>query len=257
MKHRSNTNVITTGIFGFIAVALVAVAVFMNTNPGQAQEEPPLIEYPEMPPTPTMPPVPTTAAGLAAGNIVYESDFAAESALNDWQIVDLEDVLPESRSVWVVEDGMLNQDRTGRVGNPSIQETLALIGESDWTDYTISAKFYDQGNGNAGLVARVQGDSFYRYRVIANFYADTPRQVLEKVEDGVVTTLASVEAPGYDLYSWNTLSLSVNGSTIQAILNGELVAEAEDDSLSSGVAGLYTRAIGKLAFDDVMVVASQ
>jgi hypothetical protein len=255
MKHRSNTNVITAGIFGVIAVALVAVAVFMNMRPGQAQEAPPLIEYPDMPPTPTMPPVPTTPAGLAAGNMVYESDFANESALNDWQIVDLEAVLPESRSVWAVADGMLNQARTANLGNPSPQETLALIGESDWTDYTISVKFYDKGNGNAGLVARLQGDSFYRYRILANFYEDTPKQVLEKVEDGVVTTLASVETAGYDFYTWNTLSLSVNGSTIQVILNGELVAEAEDDSLSSGAAGLYTRAIGNLAFDDVLVVA--
>jgi hypothetical protein len=204
-----------------------------------------------------MPPAPTTPAQLTAGNIVYESDFAAESALNDWQIVDLDSVLPESRSVWAVEDGMLNQARTANLGNPSPQETLALIDTGELADYTITAKFYDEGNGNAGLVARVQDDSFYRYRLIANFYADTPKQVLEKVEDGVVTALASVEAPGYELYAWNTVSLSVNGSIIQVTLNGELVAEVEDASLSSGAAGLYTRAIGSLAFDDVMVVASQ
>lgn len=253
MKHRSNTNIITAGVFGVVVIALVAVAVFMNMSPGQAQEVPPLIEYPDFPPTPTMGPAPTTSAQIAAGNVIFTTDFATESALSDWQIVDLEQVLPESRSIWQIEDGMLHQARTANIGNPSIQETLALTGDDSWTDYTITAKFYDEGNGNAGLVARVQGDSFYRYRMLANFYEDTPKQVLEKVENGVATTLASIETPGYDFYAWNTLSLRVNGSTIQVILNDELVAEATDSSLSSGKAGLYTRAIGNLGFDDVTV----
>jgi len=44
----------------------------------------------------------------------------------------------------------------------------ATAGDPKWTNYTVSTKAYDQENATFGLVARRQGNSFYRYRIIAN-----------------------------------------------------------------------------------------
>jgi hypothetical protein len=181
------------------------------------------------------------------------SDFSSANAVANWQFIDLSDVLPEDQSVWKVEDGALVQNRTANAGNPSIQETIAVVGDQKWTDYTITAKVYDQMNATFGLVARRTGNSFYRYRAIANRYPDTPKQVLEKVVDGVATPLVTVDKPGYDQLQWHVVSMTVSGSHIRVTLDGTVVAEATDTTFASGQAGLYTRAIGGIRFDDVVI----
>ncbi|MEI8165818.1 MAG: hypothetical protein WCG26_05545, partial [Chloroflexales bacterium] len=134
-------------------------------------------------------------------------------------------------------------------------ETMAFIGSPAWTNYTVSTRFYDQGNGNAGLVARRQGESFYRLRMLASFFSDTPRLILEKVVNGEATPLATRDVPGYEIHTWYTIALSANGPSLQAFVNGELVLEAKDSALSSGQPGLFTRAVGKLRFGDFVVTS--
>jgi hypothetical protein len=186
--------------------------------------------------------------------------FDDAASLSDWEIVDLEFVLPESRSVWTVRDGRLVQDAIAAAGNPSIQETVALTGSAEWTDYTVRVSFYDFFNGTAGLVARYSGAdptiaSYYRFRMLKSTFADTPKRVLEKVEGGVATTLTAIDEPGFTERAWHILALSVNGNTITATLDGQIVAQAEDPApLKAGRAGIYTRAIGGIIFDDFAVV---
>jgi hypothetical protein len=132
---------------------------------------------------------------------------------------------------------------------------MAITGDPAWTNYTISAKVYDQENATFGLVARRQGDSFYRYRIIASSLSGTPKQVLEKVVNGEATALATLETPGYEQRQWHTVALSVAGSNIRVTLDGAVVMEATDSTLTSGQAGIYTRALGGIRFDDVTVTA--
>ncbi|NTV04769.1 DUF1080 domain-containing protein, partial [bacterium] len=240
---------------------LGAVAVGLWQAPrGVAQEQQPLLEYPEYPPTPTIGPNPTAAPAVASAPLLADG-FEDAASLAAWQFVDLEPVLADSRANWALSAGRLVQDAAGRAKNPSIQETAALTGSAEWTDYTVQVSFYDELNGVAGLIARYRGAepttaSYYRYRILKSTYAATPKQVLEKVEQGVATTLTEVEAPGFTERSWNVVALTVQGGQLTVRLNGQVVAEAQDAApLPAGQAGIYTRAIGGILFDDFSVVA--
>lgn len=256
---RYRTPVVVSGVIGLLVLAIVAVALWQAPM-GVAQDQQPILQYPEFPPTPTIGPNPTTPAVLQSGAPLVATTFDDASALNAWQIVDLEFVLPESASVWAVEEGRLAQNTTAAAGNPSIQETAALIGEAGWTDYSVRVNFYDLYNGTAGLIARYSGDdpttaSYYRFRILKDSFEATPKQVLERVAGGVATTLVEIKEPGFREREWHTLAMSVNGGAIIVSLDGTVVAEAIDPApLASGRAGIYTRAIGGILFDDFAVV---
>ena len=218
-----------------------------------------LIVLPTVPPTPTVPPAPSSMIGVVApqaATTLMTEQFDTDGALTRWRIVDLEDVPNERRSLWTVVEGRLRQDRTvPPLRDPSIHETAALTGEADWSDYTISAGFYDQDNANVGLIARYRDGSYYRYRIIRSDYEDRPKHVIERVVNGTVTVLASLDAPGYEPRRWNTIMFSVNGDQLRAFFNGQATMEVRDAHLSSGSAGLYTRAIGGMLFDNVMITS--
>lgn len=242
-----------------LVVAAVAVGLWRAPQ-GVAQEPQPLLEYPEFPPTPTIGPNPTALAQLA-GAPLAQASFDDASALAAWRFVDLEPVLPDNSSNWAVTaEGRLAQEAAGRAGNSSLQETAALTGEAGWQDYTVQASFYDLTNGTVGLIARYSGAepttaSYYRYRALKSSYEASPKQVLEKVENGVATTLTELVGPGFEERQWNVVALTVRGNTLTVTLNGQVVAEAVDPApLGAGQAGLYTRAIGGILFDDVAIL---
>jgi hypothetical protein len=235
-------------------VAAVALLGFNATRSGRAEEGAPILTYPDITPTATIAPVPESKPQVAGAPLQSES-FDSPDALAHWEILDPADIMPEDHANWVIQDGVLVQDRTGAAHDPNTNETMAITGDPSWTNYTVSAKVYDQENATFGLVARRQGNSFYRYRIIASSLSGTPKQVLEKVIDGVATPLVTLETPGYEQRQWHTVALSVAGTNIRVTLDGAVVAEATDAALTSGQAGLYTRALGGIRFDDVTVTA--
>jgi hypothetical protein len=233
------------------SLAVIALLGLNASRTGRADEGTPILEYPAFPPTPTIAPPPVSAPNVAGAALATDR-FDSPDELARWEIVDPADTLPEDRAIWSVQDGALIQNRTDAAGDPNIHETMALTGDPKWTNYTVSAKVYDQNNVTFGLVARRQGDSFYRYRIIANPFDASPKQILEKVVNGVATPLVT-QAAGYNQRQWHTVALSVAGPRIRVTLDGELVADATDATLASGQAGLYTRAVGGIRFDDVTV----
>jgi hypothetical protein len=255
MKQSRTSLIIAASTVLFLTIALVISA---PTPSGQAEMQD-LIVLPTVPPTPTVPPAPSSMIGIVApqsATTLMTEQFDTDGALTRWQIVDLEDVPDERRSLWTVVEGRLRQDRTvPPLRDPSIHETAALTGEADWSDYTISAGFYDQDNANVGLIARYRDGSYYRYRIIRYDYEDRPKHVIERVVNGTVTVLASLDAPGYEPRRWNTIMFSVNGDQLRAFFNGQATIEVRDAHLSSGSAGLYTRAIGGMLFDNVMITS--
>lgn len=260
MKRSSRTPLAIAVFVGLLVIGAIVV-VLVRAPQGVAQEQQPLIEYPEYPPTPTVGPNPTSAPSLAAVPLL-SSDFATADALNGWQIVDLEYVLPDNKANWIVdtEKGRLVQDTAGLARNPSTTETAALAGDAGWTDYRVKVSFYDEYNGTAGLIARYSGSdpltaSYYRYRIIKDSFEATPKQVLEKVVGGVATSLVELKGPGFTERTWHTIEMSVVGGQITVWLDGVVVVEASDPSpLTAGQAGIYSRAIGGIFFDDFAVV---
>lgn len=252
-RQHSRKKELAAGIAGLVVVLLLGLGLSLaSQREGQAQAPQPLLPTLPTTPTPTIAPSPTLAP-VVASTVLVEDRFAAEDALADWEFVDVGVMLEADRSVWLVEDSSLIQNRTAAAGNPNFYPTMAFTGDPTWTDYTVSVRFYDQGNGNAGLVARRQGESFYRLRLLGDFYTATPKLVLEKVVDGEATTLAAEDGPGFASRTWHTLSLSVVGSQIEARLNDQLLLEAQDSTLASGQPGIFTLPMGNIRFGDFVV----
>jgi hypothetical protein len=249
-RHR----LVVVVLASLISLSVIVLLGLSARGSGRAEEGAPILEYPELPPTPTIAPPPAARPNVAGVLLVAER-FDSPDALARWEIVDPADLLPEDRSIWSVEDGALMQSRTAAAGDPNTYETMALTGDPAWTNYTVSANVYDQNNATFGLIARRQGISFYRYRMIADQFEATPKQILEKVVDGVATPLATRAGPGYARRQWHTIAMTVDGPSIRVTLDGALIAEATDTALASGQAGLYTRALGGIRFDDVTVTA--
>jgi hypothetical protein len=237
-----------------VSVAVIALIGLSVTRRGRAEEGAPILTYPDITPTVTIAPVPASKPNVAGVPLLSQS-FDSADALTGWEIFDPDAMIPEDKANWEIQDGVLVQAGTGAAHDPNTNETMAITGEQSWTDYTISTKVYDQENASFGLIARRQGNSFYRYRIIASSLSGTPKQVLEKVVDGVSTTLFTLESPGYEQRQWHTVALSVAGPNLRVTLDGAVVAEATDATLKSGQAGLYTRALGGIRFDDVSVTA--
>jgi hypothetical protein len=258
MKRYRTSTVLST-IVGALVVVALGVALWQAPQ-GVAQEQQPILEYPDYPPTPTVGSNPTAPASLQ-GVALAQADFSDPGALSAWEVVDQTFVLAESRALWEVAEGRLLQANTAAAGNPSTHETAAIIGDAGWSDYTVQVSFYDLTNGTAGLLARYSGAnpqtaSYYRYRILKDSYEATPKQVLEKVEGGVATTLAEQVGPGFAEREWHVLALSVAGGRLTVRLDGQVVAEAEDPApLAAGRAGIYTRAMGGILFDDFSVTA--
>lgn len=239
-----------------VSIALLLVVLVLGqslSRPGQAEEAPlptAILQFPDAPLIPTLAPKPTDPPRLA-GTLLFADTFDTDASLANWTFVDLEETLPDYRSVWTIADGVLRQAYTAAAGNPDFQETLAVTGPTSWADYTVTAKVYDESNVTFGVVARRQGNSFYRYRLLEQESGN--RQVLEKVVDGVATPLVELDGTGYTPRRWYTVALRVEGPRIQALLDGQVVAEATDATLTQGQAGLFTLAVGGIFFDDVTV----
>jgi len=240
-----------------VILALVGVSIW-RTPAGVAQEDQPILQYPDYPPEPTIGPNPTVAPSLASAPL-YTQAFASDEALKELRFVDLDPVLAEQKGNWIVRDGRLVQDLAGRARNPSTHSIAALVADGSYGDVSVRASFYDDVNGVAGLVARYNGDvgaeaSYYRFTILKNEYEAEPKQLLEKVVDGVATPLAELRAPGFAPKQWHVMELTAVGGQISVSVNGQVTLTAADPQpLPAGTVGVYTRAIGAIAYDDLIV----
>ncbi len=240
-----------------LVMVVIIGGFWLALRSGQAEEGGPILQYPPEPPAPTIGPNPTVPANLATGP-QFVADFASADSLTVWQSVELDFVLPEDRANWVIDNGRLRQDFAGELRNSSLAQ-VTLLAPTTFTDGVVRVSFYDEFNGIAGVVARYQGKlgyeaSYYLLRLLKGEYEATPKYVLEKVVDGVATPLATVEGPGFAPRQWHVIELEMRGNTLTARLDGKLLMQATDaQPLPAGQVGVYTRAIGGMLFDDVIV----
>lgn len=262
MQRYRATPALILGLVALVAVLALGGVALWRAPAGVAQEQPPLVEYPEYPPTPTVGPKPTAAPGLAGAELFREG-FDDAAALDRLLLVDLEPVLADQAANWTVEqvggDGRLRQANAGGANNPSTHRAAALVAGGSYADVAVRASFYDEYAGVAGLIARYSGEpaseaSYYRYTILKNEYEAEPKQLLEKVVDGVATSLVEIKARGFTPRQWHTIEMTVVGGQITVTLDGEVVVTASDaQPLPAGSAGVYARAFGGLFYDDLIV----
>jgi hypothetical protein len=254
MKIMQRYRISIVAIAGLLALLLIGGLTGLGGTSSRASEDAGILQMPAFPPTPTIPPVPPQRQ-LAGGGAILAADNFASSTLGNWQIIDVQNALPGEESVWRVIDGRLAQDRTAYANNPDFRDTMAVIGDAQWADYTISVAAYDSASATMGVVVRQQGNSFYRFRIYSSGTDGDNKLVLERVIDGEAAILASAAGPGYEHNRWYNLAFGAKGDQLEASIDGVVVLQATDASISQGKAGVTTIAFGAVRFDDVVVTA--
>jgi len=124
---------------------------------------------------------------------------------------------------------------------------IAVYGSSALTDYSVTSKVKVSSTGiRAGLVGRYTDTGNYYMAYLYN-----GRAYLERRKAAQTSTLKYVSV-AYTANTWQTLMLSMQGSTISVWLNGVSVISVVNADLAAGKPGLYnTKGVAK--WDDVVV----
>ena len=136
-----------------------------------------------------------------SGKVLYESDFANGS--NEWNV---------KSGRWSVQDGAYQQNRN--------RNALSVIGDEDWSDYTLTMKARKLSGGEGFLVVfGCQGDNEYWWNVggwgnsnscIEQDQMQICRPVNFQVEQG----------------RWYDIKVVLDGNRISCYLDGKLMHEA-------------------------------
>jgi Glycosyl hydrolase family 59/Ricin-type beta-trefoil lectin domain len=130
-------------------------------------------------------------------------------------------------------------------------------GNLSWADYTVSASALMEQAGAVQLLGRVGTMAAFSPADINDYYLQLSNtgawSIVRNSTSGTLTTLASgtVSAPG--LNTWQQLSMTFNGSSISASINGTTVATVTSSSYASGMVGLGTAGYQTDQFSDLSV----
>jgi pectate lyase len=169
-------------------------------------------------------------------------------------VVFTEDFQDGNSSGWGTSNGSWSvvNDGTYVYKQSSLSTTAhAYNGTSTWANYSVETRVKALSfNGTAryfGIGARYSGTSSYYSMVLLN----TNRLELRKRVSGANTTLAG-KSYTVTTGTWYTLKLVVNGTSLQAYVNGVLELSATDSSLRTGKL-LLTTYNASAEFDDISV----
>lgn len=122
-----------------------------------------------------------------------------------------------------------------------------LMGDDSWGNYTVTADTMFEQSGAVELLGRIgmqgrndNGLQAYHLRVSSTGTWSIVKSVVNSNNTWGFTTLASgtTTAPGTS--QWHTVSLTMQGSTISAKLDGTALGSVTDNSYTHGRAGLGT-----------------
>jgi hypothetical protein len=130
-------------------------------------------------------------------------------------------------------------------------------GNLSWADYTVSADALMEQAGAVQLLGRVGTMAAFDPADINEYYLQLSNtgawSIVRNNTSGTLTTLASgtVSAPGLD--TWQQLSLTFNGDSISAAINGTTVGTVTDSTFASGMIGFGTDGYQTDQFSDLSV----
>jgi hypothetical protein len=124
----------------------------------------------------------------------------------------------------------------------SAANPYTTIGDLSWTNYTVSADALMNQAGAVQLLGRVGTQQPFSVAGIDDYYLQLSNtgtwEIVKNNLSGDLTTLASGTVTAPATGTWSQLSLTFNGSTITAAINGTTVGSATDSSYSQGQVGL-------------------
>ncbi len=133
------------------------------------------------------------------------------------------------------------------------QTGLSTAGSATWANYTLSTEFkitdFQAWSETRFFVRYVNSSNYYCLEVREN--GGSRRLVLVRVASGVVTDLQTYYTT-INPNTWYALTLTANGSSISATLNGTPAIQVTDTTLTTGMIGLGAWKQDVL-FDNVIV----
>ncbi len=189
-------------------------------------------------PTTTTTTVPVTTTTIPVVVPLFSDNFAAGAG--NWT--------PIAGTWSIVTDGTAQyQGVSARNG-----VSLSVAGSNAWTNYgvqVVEKVTTRKNNGGAGLVLRYT-DINNQYRLTWNRNAS--QWEIVRVQNGVLTTLATSAVTTLPLNTNVTLLAEAIGTTLRLSVNGSVVVTASDGAFSNGRLGVSTNSATAL-FDDVVV----
>ncbi|MFD8718002.1 NPCBM/NEW2 domain-containing protein [Streptomyces sp. NPDC059629] len=135
-------------------------------------------------------------------------------------------------------------------------DAFALLGDTDWRNYTISSDVYLEQPGTVELIGRA-GEQQRPQSHQAGYFlrvGDTGTwSVVKSDTSGRLTTLASGITRALGTHRWHRLALSFSGTTITASVDGRPVGALDDSSYASGQVGIGVVGYQTDEFDNLSV----
>ena len=204
----------------------------------------------QLPLAPTLP--------SATGPVLFSADFAAVNS-SAWH----SPLLPESdmQPLWRIADGVVQQ--AGDVNQETrLEPSFYLTGQPSWSNYVFEAAILATSGEDAGVVWNVQADGagFYRLRLMPNLPNNAAKARLEVVQNGQVRVLGETAAnayAGYTAYEWQSVRVQSKDGRQQVWVNGSLLFDVADATLTGGQVGLFAWADSGTRFDNVRVQSAK
>ncbi|GAA1968031.1 ricin-type beta-trefoil lectin domain protein [Catenulispora subtropica] len=139
----------------------------------------------------------------------------------------------------------------------SLSDPHALLGDTGWSNYTVTSDVLLEKSGYAELMGRANSQSYtgagglnaYHLRV-----SDTGAwSILSSNTGGTVSTLASGSVAALGTGRWHSLALSFSGSSITASIDGAEVGAASNSTWGAGQAGYATSQGETAQFDNLSI----
>jgi len=142
------------------------------------------------------------------GRPLYRSDFS--KGTEGWTLVSGE---------WTAKDGALRQSAKG-------DDRMALVGNTSWTDYTLSLKARKLGGSEGFLVLFRVTDAQNLLRWNIGGWLNS-RSAVEVKEGGSKRELARGPAGGVEMNRWYDIRVEVAGDQVSCYLDGKLSQSAK------------------------------
>jgi len=182
------------------------------------------------------------AVGISSSwKVIDQGDYLAPSA---WSVdtSGKQPVLRQSSNIMVLEP---------RTDLPKLGTYLWYTPGVQWTDYEISLNLASTDNDILGVMFRyVDSKNYYRFSMDSQSPSSSRRLV--RCLGGVFTLLASDDMP-YTVGVFYLVTITVQDSHLQVMVNGQRVFDVTDNFLPTGSVALYSWADQDAIFDSVLV----
>jgi len=148
---------------------------------------------------------------------------------------------------WGIDAGTMRQ--TSNYYGSVLDACYAITGSPNWTDYSISADIKSTDNDRIGLVFNLQ-DFQNMYMFV--WHLQTPERVLYKWVNGVSTILDS-DNTGYSMDTWYHVKVGSYNGYITLTIDGQEIFNVQDNTFTSGKAGLYCWANQYTYWDNLLI----